>query len=152
MYARVVVGTDGSETAAVAVQRAIELAAAAKAELHVVHAHQQLNLSVASVDTKSGGLSADISAVNSGLRRESDDICSTAVRDAAAAGVIAIAHSVSGDPADALATVAGEVHAQVIVIGNRGMTGMKRFVLGSVPNKVSHHSPCDVLIVNSQPA
>ena len=101
MYARVVVGTDGSETAAVAVQRAIELAAAMKAELHVVHAHQQLNLSVTSADAKSGGLSADISAVNSGLRRESDDICNAAIRDAAAAGVTATAHSVSGDPADA---------------------------------------------------
>ena len=56
----------------------------------------------------------------------------------------------AGDPADALVTVAERVHAQVIVIGNRGMTGVRRFVLGSVPNKVSHHSPCDVLIVNRE--
>ena len=150
MYARVVVGTDGSETASIAVRRAIELAVAMKAELHVVHAHQLLNLSVASVDVKSGSLSSEISKVNSGLRHESDDICDGAVRAAETAGVKAQAHSVSGDPADAVVTVAERVGAQVIVIGNRGMTGVRRFVLGSVPNKVSHHSPCDVLIVNSE--
>lgn len=150
MYTRVVVGTDGSETAAIAVRRAIELAAAMKAELHVVHAHQLLNLSVASVDAKAGSLSSEISKVNSGLRHESDDICESSVREAKQSGVSAQAHSVAGDPADALVTVAERVHAQVIVIGNRGMTGVRRFVLGSVPNKVSHHSPCDVLIVNSE--
>ena len=150
MYTRVVVGTDGSETAAIAVRRAIELAAAMKAELHVVHAHQLLNLSVASVDSEAGSLSSEISKVNSGLRHESDDICERAVREAKQAGVSAFAHSVAGDPTDALVTVAESVQAQVIVIGNRGMAGMKRFVLGSVPNKVSHHSPCDVLIVYSK--
>ena len=150
MYTRVVVGTDGSETAAVAVRRAIELAGAMNAELHVVHAHQLLNLSVASVDSQAGALSNEISKVNSGLRHESDDICERAVREAEQAGVSALAHSVAGDPTDALVTVAESVQAQVIVIGNRGMAGMKRFVLGSVPNKVSHHSPCDVLIVYSK--
>lgn len=149
MYTRVVVGTDGSETAAIAVRRAIELAAAMKAELHVVHAHQLLNLSVASVESQTGSLSNEISKANSGLRHESDDICDSAVREAEKSGVSARAHSVAGDPTDALVTVAESVQAQVIVLGNRGMTGMKRFILGSVPNKVSHHSPCDVLIVNS---
>ncbi|HYM58651.1 MAG TPA: universal stress protein [Solirubrobacteraceae bacterium] len=33
--------------------------------------------------------------------------------------------------------------------GNRGMTGAKRFLLGSVPNKVSHHAPCSVLIIRT---
>lgn len=81
MYPRVVVGTEGSETAAIAVRRAIELAAAMKAELHVVHAHQLLNLSVASVDAKAGARSSEISKVDSGLRHESDDICESSVRE-----------------------------------------------------------------------
>ena len=54
-----------------------------------------------------------------------------------------------GEPADALIDVAEEEDADLIVVGNRGMTGASRFVLGSVPNKVSHHAPCSVMIVRT---
>jgi nucleotide-binding universal stress UspA family protein len=54
------------------------------------------------------------------------------------------------DPADAILEVAASVNADLVVVGNRGMSGMKR-VLGSVPNKVSHKCPCSVLIVNTEP-
>src|SRR5919112_92386 len=52
-----------------------------------------------------------------------------------------------GDPADAILDVAEEQNADLIIVGNKGMTGAKRFLLGSVPNKVSHHAPCSVLII-----
>jgi len=48
-----------------------------------------------------------------------------------------------------LLKVAELVHADLVVIGNKGMGGVKRLVLGSVPNKVSHHCPCSLLIVNT---
>ena len=54
-----------------------------------------------------------------------------------------------GDAADAILDVAEEQAADLIVVGNKGMTGAKRFLLGSVPNKVSHHAPCSVLIVRT---
>jgi nucleotide-binding universal stress UspA family protein len=54
-----------------------------------------------------------------------------------------------GDAADAILDVAEEQRCDLIVVGNRGMTGAKRFLLGSVPNKVSHHAPCSVLIVRT---
>ena len=54
-----------------------------------------------------------------------------------------------GDPADAILDVAEEQNADLIVVGNKGMTGAKRFLLGSVPNKVSHHAPCSVLIIRT---
>ena len=54
-----------------------------------------------------------------------------------------------GDAADAILDVAEEQRSDLIVVGNRGMTGAKRFLLGSVPNKVSHHAPCSVLIVRT---
>jgi nucleotide-binding universal stress UspA family protein len=54
-----------------------------------------------------------------------------------------------GDPADAILDVAEETGADLIVVGNKGMTGAKRFLLGSVPNKVSHHAPCSVLIIRT---
>ena len=68
---------------------------------------------------------------------------------AAAAGVEAQTHAREGDPADAILHVAEEQHADVIVVGNKGMTGTKRFLLGSVPNKVTHHATCSVLIVRT---
>ena len=54
-----------------------------------------------------------------------------------------------GDPADAILDVAEENNADLIVVGNKGMTGAKRFLLGSVPNKVSHHAPCSVMIIRT---
>ena len=52
-------------------------------------------------------------------------------------------------PADAILDVAEERDADLIIVGNKGMTGAKRFLLGSVPNKVSHHAPCSVLIIRT---
>ena len=54
-----------------------------------------------------------------------------------------------GDPAKAIVRVAKEVGADVVVVGNKGMQGTKRFILGSVPNKVAHSAPCAVLIVKT---
>ena len=65
------------------------------------------------------------------------------------AGVAAGTHARQGDPADAILDVAEESGADLVVVGNKGMTGAKRFLLGSVPNKVSHHAPCSVLIIRT---
>jgi nucleotide-binding universal stress UspA family protein len=70
--------------------------------------------------------------------------------DAQGAGVTAVeTFARQGDAADAIIDVAEEQRTDLIVVGNRGMTGAKRFLLGSVPNKVSHHAPCSVLIVRT---
>ena len=58
-------------------------------------------------------------------------------------------HALPGDAADAILQVAGEVNADLIVVGNKGMAGARRFLLGSVPNKVSHHAPCSVIIIRT---
>ena len=73
----------------------------------------------------------------------------TAVGAAKEAGVEANAHAREGDPADAILDVAEETGADLIVVGNKGMTGARRFLLGSVPNKISHHAPCGVYIVRT---
>ena len=64
-------------------------------------------------------------------------------------GVQAATYARQGDPADAVLDVAEEQKADLIVVGNKGMTGAKRFLLGSVPNKVSHHAPCSVMIIRT---
>ena len=58
-------------------------------------------------------------------------------------------HHEEGDPGKALITVAKAAEADLVVVGNRGMKGLKRFVLGSVPNDVAHGAPCAVLILKT---
>lgn len=60
--------------------------------------------------------------------------------------------SASGKAADVLVRIAREERAGLLVVGNRGMTGTRRYVLGSVPDAVSHRAPCDLLIVNTTSA
>ena len=72
-----------------------------------------------------------------------------AAEEIRAGGVEVEVFARQGDPADAILDVAEERGSDLIVIGNKGMTGAKRFLLGSVPNKVSHHAPCSVLIIRT---
>ena len=72
-----------------------------------------------------------------------------AAAEVEAAGVAVTTYAREGDPADAILDVAEERGADLVVVGNKGMTGAKRFLLGSVPNKVSHHAPCSVLIIRT---
>jgi nucleotide-binding universal stress UspA family protein len=72
-----------------------------------------------------------------------------AAEAADAAGVEAHTHAREGDPADVIVDLAEEREADLIIVGNKGMTGARRFLLGSVPDKISHHAPCSVLIVRT---
>ncbi len=149
MYANIVVGTDGSDTAKIAVQHAMALAQAGGGTLHVVHAYQNVSLGMAAVAASHGGPVVDLERLNEGLQESGESVVEAVLADAVAGGVRAESHVTSGDPADALLAVAERVGADLIVVGNRGMSGMKRFMLGSVPNRISHHCPCNLLIVNT---
>ena len=72
-----------------------------------------------------------------------------AAAKARAEGIEVQTHPVEADPADAILNVAEKVDADLIVVGNKGMTGARRYLLGSVPNNVSHHAPCSVIIVRT---
>ena len=63
-------------------------------------------------------------------------------------GVEAKYYPATGDPADAIVRVADQIGADLIVVGNKGMKGVRR-VLGSVPNSVAHQANCSVLIVDT---
>lgn len=138
----VVVGTDGSESAGRAVGEAVRIAKALGAEVHVVSAYEPLR------EARIGGAPAAAAKVWAPLPDANVD---TALGEAAAAvrahDLQVTTHAVQKDPAEALVDVAAEVGAELIVVGNRGMHSAKRFVLGNVPNKVSHRAHCNVLIV-----
>jgi nucleotide-binding universal stress UspA family protein len=143
---RIVVGTDGSDTATAAVQEAIDLAKATGASLAVVSAYAT-GPGTAEVDD-SVEIPGDVQH-EFGPRAEVNMVLDAAAGQAEKSGVDVETHPREGDPADALLDVAEETKADIIVVGNKGMTGAKRFLLGSVPNKVSHHAPCSVYIVRT---
>jgi nucleotide-binding universal stress UspA family protein len=146
MFARIVVGTDGSDTAKEAVREATELAKHTGATLDVVSAYEP----VSPTRLREERLEApsDIEhMVNP--REDVDATLSEADAEISKAGVSARTFARQGEPADAILDLAEEENADLIVVGNKGMTGAKRFLLGSVPNKVSHHAPCSVLIVRT---
>ena len=144
MYKVIVVGTDGSERAAKAAREAFALAKITGATVHVVHVMRLVAMASAGF-----GDPSVIATANADAREKGDHICAQVLADAERQGVPAEIHNVDGDPGDMLVKIAATVHADLVVIGNRGMTGVKRLVLGSVPNKVSHHCPCSLLIVNT---
>jgi nucleotide-binding universal stress UspA family protein len=149
MYRTIVVGTDGSETANVAVSHATQLAKLTGAKLHIVHGHQLVSMGHLAMAASAPGWSGDVEDVNAQIATESEAVCAQAAEAARRVGVEVETHSRPGDPAEALLSVAEETGADLLVVGNRGMTGVRRFVLGSVPNKVSHHCPCSLLIVDT---
>jgi nucleotide-binding universal stress UspA family protein len=146
MFGSIVVGTDGSSTARKAVRDAIELAKSLDASLKIVSAYEPV--SEQRQRTEKVEVPKDLQwMVNP--REDVDATLKEAVAEAEEAGVKAEVFARQGDPADAILDVAEEENAGLIVVGNKGMTGAKRFLLGSVPNKVSHHAPCSVLIIRT---
>jgi nucleotide-binding universal stress UspA family protein len=147
MFASILVGTDGSDTAAVAVAHAIRLARALGARLQIVSAYEPI--AERSLRIQRLQVPADIQwTLNP--REDVLELLESAKRDAEVAEVASIeTFARVGDAADAILDVAEEQKSDLIVIGNKGMTGATRFLLGSVPNKVSHHAPCSVLIVRT---
>jgi nucleotide-binding universal stress UspA family protein len=146
-YRSIVVGTDGSETANLAVRHAAELAKSFSAKLTIVTAF-----------TPQGG-----DAVARAQAEVPDDmrwmLTDSAQADDRAKAGAAVAKEVgvpevrirtgSGDPANVLLEIADDISADLVVVGSRGMTSASRFLLGSVPNKISHHAPCDLVIVRT---
>jgi nucleotide-binding universal stress UspA family protein len=146
MFDRIVVGTDGSETAAEAVRTAIELAKLSDARLEIVSAYEPVPQS--RLKEEGSGISGDVSHVVN-PREDVQFVLDKASSEAKKAKVDVVTHPREGDPADAILDVAEENNADIVIVGNKGMTGARRFLLGSVPNKISHHAPCDVWIVRT---
>ena len=137
MFQKVVVGADASDTAAEAVRQAIEMVKLTGGELHIVSAYRPQHLS------STGSQPPDLAT---------GDVAESVLADhasrARAAGVTAQTHARSGAAAEAICDLAEEISADLIIVGNKGMAGVRR-VLGSVPNSVAHHAPCSVLIAQT---
>lgn len=123
VYQRIIVGTDGSKTAAKAVERAVQLAETSGASLTIMTAAKpskgQSVVDAAKAKHEGSGVAID-----------------TLVVDA--------------EPVSALIDTAKSGDYDLVVVGNKGMTGVRRFLeIGAVPNKLSHHLPTSMLVVRT---
>jgi nucleotide-binding universal stress UspA family protein len=140
----IVVGTDGSETAARALAEAIRMSKALNASMHVVSAFEPLRAHVTGAPEGAAEVWQPLPDA------QVESILSEAASAVRQAEIEVTTHAVEQDPVDALLGVADEVQATMIVVGSKGMHGAKRFSLGNVPNKISHRARCNVLIVATE--
>jgi len=143
MFSMVVVGTDGSTRAGLAVREAIDVAKSQGARLHLVAAYSTSQPHWEGIQG-----SARVDPVD--LRQVAESVLSRAAREAADEGVEADFTAREGEPAEAIIDVALECKADLIVVGSKGMSGARRFSPGSVPDKVSHRAPCSVMVVRTE--
>jgi nucleotide-binding universal stress UspA family protein len=135
----IVVGTDGSSGAEAAVHKVIEIGKGSGATVHVVCTYpgrstlERIGLTAKTDPVDMRGVAADVVARDERRFRE--------------AGFDVEKHVREGDPADTLIDIAQEKDADLIAVGARGHSALRRFALGSVSAKLSHHSPTSVLIV-----
>jgi nucleotide-binding universal stress UspA family protein len=138
---RIMVGTDGSETAGRAVSKATAMAKALGADLIIVSVYSRRAPGVPVGVEDTWAAEASLAA---------EQRVNQAAEQAKAAGVnSAWGRAVAGDAADVLVEEAERSGADLLVVGSKGMQSSSRFLLGNVPNKVSHHAPCDVWIIET---
>lgn len=161
-YTKVLVGTDGSPTAMRAVDMASELAKRLGAKTTIVCVYQppsEQELDAYRSDPEDPvaqwNVGKEVRDVPSEFKwriagtAQAEDILDRAAERAAKAGVDAEVRAVQGNPAEELIALAGAENFDMIAVGSVGMSGAKRFMLGNVPHRISHHAPTDVLILRT---
>jgi nucleotide-binding universal stress UspA family protein len=139
----IVVGTDGSPSADAAVRRAAELAKGSGTRVHLVTAYPD-------VPTYRETIASSAKAEPIDLRQVAESILARESRALEDEGIEVMAHAREGDPAEVIIDVVQEEGADLIVVGARGLSGLQRFLLGSVSSKLSHHAPTSVMVVRDQ--
>lgn len=144
-YQEVIVGSDGSETALVAVRQAASLAAGLGAELRVICAfHPVAGRDQALVTARYAEAKGRMTG-----KAAAEFALDASLKVASAKGASACGELQVGDAVDVLLTAARDAKSAVVVVGNRGMNRFSGRLLGSVPSDLSHRAKCDVLIVQT---
>jgi nucleotide-binding universal stress UspA family protein len=141
----VVVGTDGSPDADAALREAARIAKAEGAVVSLVTAFPD-------VPTYSEGIASSAKRDRIDLREVAEGVLSRAADDLRSQGLEVLTEAREGDPAQVILDVSRERDADLIVIGARGLTGIRRFLLGSVSSKLAHHADCSLMIVREKQA
>jgi nucleotide-binding universal stress UspA family protein len=139
----IAVGTDGSDTASIAVNFAIDMAEKYGSKLIVASSYRPV------AEDRLRKEQTDAPQEIQWSINPSEEVDAT-LRDveekAKERGLKTVSEAREGDPADVICEIAEQHEADVIVVGNKGM---RRRILGSVPNSVAHKAPCSVMIVKT---
>lgn len=149
---KVLLATDGSEEAALAAQTASELAGKMACELHVVHVAIPSSHPVFYEGYYEGfDVQEHLQEEQQELDRRAQGRLDAQVRKIeAAGGSVVQAHLQIGRPHEEIVTLAGELGAGLIVMGSRGLGGIRRALLGSVSDSVVRHAHCPVLVARKE--
>ena len=144
---KILLATDGSEEAALAARTAADIAEKTGSELHVVY----VGLSVGYVGTGTP-LMADIPPPSQEeLDEEAQRLIDEQVEQIkAAGGTVTQAHLRVGRPDEEIVALAEEIGAGLIVVGSRGLGGIRRALMGSVSDSIVRHAHCPVLVVRKE--
>ena len=143
MLSTIVVGTDGSETAAKAVDFAVDMAERYGSRLVVASSYSPIP------EDRLAKEQTDAPQEVKWSINPTEDVDATlreVEEKAQERGIKTVSEARQGDPADVLCEIAEQHDADLLVVGNKGM---HRRILGSVPNSVSHKAPCSVVIVKT---
>jgi len=144
---KILLATDGSEEAALAVRTAADIAQRTGSELHVVHVGSSLEY-VGMGPPQIGDIPAPTQEQLSAEARRLLDAEVEQVR--AAGGTVAQAHLGVGAPAREIVERAEKLSVGLIVMGSRGRGGIRRALMGSVSDSVVRHAHCPVLVVRTE--
>ena len=147
-YQTVVVGTDGSESSLRAVARAGALTGASGATLVIACAYLPTEADDRELARAQDVLGDDAYQIVGS--HPAEDTVRTAAERAGAAGATDVRTvAVEGSPVEALLDVVHREKADLLVVGNRGLAGIRGRLLGSVPADATRRSECDVLVVHT---
>jgi nucleotide-binding universal stress UspA family protein len=141
LFSKILIGLDGSSYANAALAYASDIAKKYESKLTIIH------VIVSHVFAYEGVIIAEPDAR---LREEGKRILSEGEKLAFSLGVSVDTRLVAGHPADKMSEVANKEGYDLVVVGNRGLSGVKAFLLGSVSDRVSRYAKCPVLIVKSE--
>ena len=140
-YSTIVVGTDGSKSSMLAVERAAKIAAAFNATLVIGCAYYETK------EDASKTLRQDsVTVLGTDPAQENLDKATEHARAMGAPTQTAIR---PGTPVEALMSIVNETNADLLIVGNRGINSLTGRLLGSVPADVARQSDCDVMIVHT---
>lgn len=141
-YNSIVVGTDGSKSSLLAVERAAKIAAAFDATLIIGCAYYE------SEEDASKTLRQDsVTILGDETAQENLKAASEHARNSGAKDVETAVRP--GTPVEALMAIVNDNNADLLVVGNRGINSLTGRLLGSVPADVARQSDCDVMIVHT---
>ncbi|MGF7534720.1 universal stress protein [Bacillus mexicanus] len=147
MFNKILVAIDGSDMSAKALDAAVHLANEQQAELSILHVGREAVVTTSSLTGMTYVPEHFIEEIRGEVKKEGLKILENAKENAAENDVQAETIYVNGEPAHEILNTAKERGISLIVVGSRGISGLKEIMLGSVSHKVSQLSPCPVLIV-----